>query len=141
MWLINVSNIKAYKCEQCPRSFGHTNSLKLHVDGVHKKVKPYKCSQCDFACVQKQQLNAHITQIHNKVCKLKMDPTCVEFYVIFMKDYLGIFYITICSPSPPHSKVTTFLDFFFLPKMFRIKENRYPIFFFNFNISKLCCRL
>ena len=53
-----------YQCPECGEFYTSKNGLKLHVDGIHRKVTNFTCNICGYECLQKGQMNSHIKTVH-----------------------------------------------------------------------------
>ena len=61
--------IKVYTCDQCDdTSLSSKQSLKIHMERVHKNSKPtFKCNTCKGKFFSQALLNKHIRTVHDKI--------------------------------------------------------------------------
>ena len=36
-----------FNCPECPKKFSLKPNLKIHIEGIHRKLKPWNCLSCD----------------------------------------------------------------------------------------------
>ncbi|XP_045505859.1 zinc finger protein 98-like [Colias croceus] len=54
------SNVKHYKCKECPLSFKTASTLKHHVQVQHEKTPKYPCTKCDKGYYSLFRLQTHM---------------------------------------------------------------------------------
>ena len=57
-----------YKCDSCGKSFSGIGALKKHINAVHENKKDHICEFCEASFSEKGSLKKHIKNIHD-VCK------------------------------------------------------------------------
>ena len=62
-----------FNCEQCEKTFTNAKNLKIHVDGVHRKLKPHHCDICGKSFFQRLGLKKHIRTVHEKIKEFACD--------------------------------------------------------------------
>ena len=73
----------AFKCEQCPETFGLHKHLKRHIEAKHTDVK-FQCNVCQFSTNRSDNLKRHkmskhtesTVNNHNEVDKILKCPHC-----------------------------------------------------------------
>ena len=60
--------------ELCGRSFTKFDSLRRHVEALHKGNRPHKCHSCDKSYGRKDYLDRHIMRVHEKASDEGMLP-------------------------------------------------------------------
>ena len=77
----------AFKCEQCPETFGLHKHLKRHIEAKHTDVK-FQCNVCQFSTNRKDSMLRHMLRHkmskhtestvnnHNEVDKILKCPHC-----------------------------------------------------------------
>ena len=68
------TNIRDYKCDQCPKEFTQKGHLDNHRKVVHEGLKDHKCDQCGHLFSQKKSLKNHKKAVHDKI----KDNVCEE---------------------------------------------------------------
>ena len=69
------STTLSISCEDCGKSFKGKQSLKFHIDSVHKGIK-YSCESCGKSYTQKAVLNRHVKTLHGGIStKFKQDES------------------------------------------------------------------
>merc|ERR1712150_43159 len=63
---------KNFKCDDCTYSTSRKDSLRKHINTVHKKERNFTCKVCNFAFTQSSSLNKHMRVKHKKFLKQKM---------------------------------------------------------------------
>ena len=53
-------------CDQCEKSFIHSNGLRRHIEMKHNGNKKYPCPHCDYKAGQKTHLRRHFIFKHQK---------------------------------------------------------------------------
>jgi len=53
-----------YACPECSYSTDRKDSLKKHIDTVHRKIRSFECGECGDAFTQSSNLNTHIKRKH-----------------------------------------------------------------------------
>ena len=64
--MINVHKMggKEFKCEQCPYQTPNKWNLRLHVNGVHKKLRNHICEECGARYSRRTNLKKHRIEVH-----------------------------------------------------------------------------
>ena len=65
---------KKITCEQCPYETSHKGTMKIHIEGKHKKIKRVTCETCGYATYHKGYLQKHIKSVHGNI----RDHVCGE---------------------------------------------------------------
>jgi len=69
-----------YKCPACPKQFVKANTLRMHINNVHKGSKPQKkCKLCDTVLFSESGLYAHMKAAHNSEDRFSCD-LCGEIF-------------------------------------------------------------
>ena len=55
---------KVYQCHSCPKTYGTSEGLRLHVRGKHTNDKNSKCAHCDRSFVRASDLKLHVLRMH-----------------------------------------------------------------------------
>merc|ERR1712102_209793 len=55
---------KPFRCNYCPKEFGHLSSLESHVERLHTNEAKHNCEVCGKAFSSKSNLTAH-KKIHS----------------------------------------------------------------------------
>ena len=58
-------DLTPHQCKLCGKVLGRKDSLKSHMNAVHKR--PYKCPSCPYETAQESRLTRHIQAVHDKV--------------------------------------------------------------------------
>ena len=87
--------------------------LQKHIITVHEKIKPFSCSECDKSFCVKDTLRTHIEKIHKKMAmpvyqcdlcekKLTSEPNLKRHTIRFHSDNEKTFKCDICGNSYPY---------------------------------------
>jgi uncharacterized Zn-finger protein len=61
------TQVRAYRCERCPRAFTLKGDLKRHIAAVHEHDRPFQCDQCSRSFPLRAQLRRHaVTHSHER---------------------------------------------------------------------------
>ena len=62
---VDHENIKEFKCNLCPKTFGAITGLKRHVNWVHSK-REFQCDICNIKLSRRSQIKVHKAQVHEE---------------------------------------------------------------------------
>ncbi len=60
-----------FLCVECQQPFSSKQHLKLHVDGVHKKLRPFSCPECEKPFLTKTDVDRHVKSVHKKLASVR----------------------------------------------------------------------
>ena len=87
------STTLSISCEDCGKSFKGKQSLKFHIDSVHKGIK-YSCESCGKSYTQKAVLNRHVKTLHGGIFttfrgsffKCTLCHVCIVEFLLHLED-------------------------------------------------------
>ena len=108
------NKVAKVECNYCDKKFHVKHSLDVHVRYAHKSYQ-VKCEYCSEAFKKQSNLNSHMKYVHDLFCnKILLDDECeITFFELDTK-------------KGKH----------FLVHNVNLKLNGWPIFNFNFNLTR-----
>ena len=67
-------NPSEVECLECKRKFSNNDSLKRHMNVMHKKIESYQCKICEEKFVSREISKKHLKRVHDD--GLKLTRTC-----------------------------------------------------------------
>ena len=58
---------ECFKCDKCPKTYEHKNTLNCHLKNIQVKPKEYKCGLCHYEASYKISLQTHHQTVHEKL--------------------------------------------------------------------------
>lgn len=76
-------NPSEVECMECKKKFSNNDSLKRHMNVMHKKIESYQCKICEEKFVSREISKKHLKRVHDD--GLKLTRTCgvcqIEFKI------------------------------------------------------------